>query len=272
MTRPKHQHYRTGLPMNAVSPLPASPVASPVRKLITSSVASSRAQSSGAPGDTLYATLLSPERRARVDAVVDARLWSVTGVLEELHDPHNMAAVVRTAEGLGLASLHLVEGPDTPWRPHRKVTQDAHKWLDLQRDPDVEKCVAALRGAGFRVFAGALDARAIELAEVPVDRPVALLFGNEHRGVSARARDACDGAFHVRMHGMAQSLNVSVAAGIALEHVARARRRHLGADGDLPPDVREALRERFYRLAVKQSRRVALALANKAGSTEVEGP
>jgi tRNA (guanosine-2'-O-)-methyltransferase len=85
---------------------------------------------------------------------------------------------------------------------------------------------------------------------------VALLFGNEHEGPSAGTLRACSGVFRIPMAGFTQSFNVSVAAGIALSTLAAARRRHLGAPGDLSPAARVELRDRFTLLAAKLSRRL----------------
>jgi tRNA G18 (ribose-2'-O)-methylase SpoU len=76
-------------------------------------------------------SLLLPERRERVDEVVAGRTRSLTVVLEEIHDPHNIAAVLRTCECFGIQDLHVVEGPDTPYVPAPLVTQGAEKWVDV---------------------------------------------------------------------------------------------------------------------------------------------
>ena len=116
--------------------------------------------------------------------------------------------------------------------------------------------VRLLRESGFEIWAGNLDERAILYTELPIGRPIALLFGNEHEGPSAGTLAACTGVFQIPMAGFTQSFNVSVAAGIALAHLASARRRHLGAAGDLSAAARVELRERFTLLAAKLARRV----------------
>jgi tRNA (guanosine-2'-O-)-methyltransferase len=106
------------------------------------------------------------------------------------------------------------------------------------------------------VWAGHLDDRGRLYTDLSADRPIALLFGNEHEGPSAQTLAACTGTFRIPMAGFTQSFNVSVAAGIALAHVTAARRRALGAAGDLPPQARVQLRDRFTLLAAKLARRV----------------
>jgi tRNA (guanosine-2'-O-)-methyltransferase len=215
--------------------------------------------------DAFWASLLSEQRKARIDAVIAARLRSVTCVLDKLYDPHNTAAVLRTAEGLGLLRAHLVPNADADEVAHRRVTQDADKWIDVYAHQSGADAARALIAQGFAVYAGHLDPQAVLLDELPCDRPLALLFGHEHLGPSPETLAACSGTFRIPMAGFTQSFNVSVAAAIALAHATGARRRHLGAPGDLGEAERRALRSRFYRLAAKLSRRVpdAPALARK---------
>ena len=203
-----------------------------------------------------YWKLLTPERKARIQSVVDARLRSVTVVLDRLLDPHNTAAILRTAEGLGIAKAHVVPHEAGDSVAHRRVTQDAHKWLEVEMHPSGARAAGLLRLAGYEVWAGHLAPEARLHTEVPADRPVALLFGNEHEGPSPATLAACTGVFRIPMAGFTQSFNVSVAAGIALSQICAARRAFLHQAGDLSPQERRALRSRFLRLAAKLARRV----------------
>jgi tRNA (guanosine-2'-O-)-methyltransferase len=206
--------------------------------------------------DAFFASLLTEERRARIESVIDARLDSVTAVLDRLYDPHNVAAIVRTAEGLGLCELHIVPNADGDDVAHRRVTQDADKWLGFVQHATGALAAQALRARGFSVFAGHLDARAVPLENLPVHRPIALLFGHEHEGPSAETLAACDGTFRISMAGFVQSFNVSVAAALALYQATRGRRAFLGRAGDLGPAAKARLRSRFVRLACKLARRL----------------
>ena len=206
--------------------------------------------------DAFWESLLTPQRLARIEAVVGARLCSVTVVLDRLLDAHNVAAVLRTAEGLGLARVHVVPHDARDDAAHRRVTQDAHRWLDVETHASGAQAARALARQGFAVYAGQLDPRARPYTEIAADRPVALLFGNEHEGPSAEALSACGGTFRIPMAGFTQSFNVSVAAGIALSQICAGRRAFLRAAGDLPPEDLRALRSRFLRLAATLARRV----------------
>ena len=206
--------------------------------------------------DAFFASLMTPERLARIDAVIEARLQSVTAILDRLVDPHNVAAILRTGEGMGLCAVHVVPGADRDAFAHRKVTQDAHKWIDVVHHDSGASAARFLAARGFAVFAGHLERGARPPADLPVDRPVALLFGHEHEGPSRETLDACDGTFRIPMAGFTQSFNVSVAAGIALSQICAARRAFLKKPGDLDVPRKQAFRSRYLRLGAKLARRL----------------
>ncbi len=225
--------------------------------------------------DAFHRSLMSEQRLSRIESVIAARLSSVTVVLDRLLDPHNVAAILRTAEGMGIGSASIVAHADGDPTTHRRVTRDADKWLSLTLQPTGAAAALALRAQGFAVYAGHLGEDSLLVQDLPVDRPIALLFGNEHEGPSAETISACTGSFRIPMAGFTQSFNVSVAAAIALFGVAQRRRAHLGAPGDLDLAARARLRSRFLRLGAKLARRIrnlpkALATAQGAAQTDPE--
>jgi tRNA (guanosine-2'-O-)-methyltransferase len=239
-------------------PVDATELAGP--RGLTAEVLRGDDEPAAAPGSAAFWwEQLTPERQARIRSVVDARLQSVTVVLDRLFDPHNTAAILRTAEAVGLCKVHVVPHEDEDGIAHRRVTQDADKWLEVELHASGAAAAAALAAAGFEVWAGHLDPKARLYTDLPADRPVALLFGNEHEGPSASALSACTGTFRIPMAGFTRSFNVSVAAGIALSHQTSARRRQLEAAGDLPARERVLLCDRFTLLAARLSRRVKTA-------------
>lgn len=199
--------------------------------------------------------LLLPERRERVDRVVAARTRSLTVVLEHVHDPHNIGAALRTCECFGLQELHVVEGPRSAFKPAPLITAGAEKWIDVRRSASIDEKVAELKAGGYLVFASRLTGEAIPLPALPLDRKLALVFGNEHEGVTDRAAELCDGNFRIPMAGFTQSLNISVALAVSLSWLVL-RRGEVGLAGDLSEDEARALRERFYVKAVNQRGRI----------------
>lgn len=195
-------------------------------------------------------SLLTPERIARIDSVLDARLASLTAAVEDTYDPHNAAATIRTSEALGLQELHVIE-PGERFSAVKGVTRGAHRWIELHRWPGAEVAAAGLKARGFRVYATLPDARAVSIEDVDVSTPVAVIFGNEHEGVSPAAIAACDGTLTVPMFGFTESYNLSVTVGLAMSRLAARRRAHLGAQGDLDPERRARLRARWFALRIR---------------------
>jgi tRNA (guanosine-2'-O-)-methyltransferase len=195
------------------------------------------------------APLLTPERIARIDEVIDARLGSVAAVVEDTYDPHNAAATLRTCEALGLQELYAIE-PGARFSAAKGVTRGAHRWLDLHRFTDATAAIADLKTRGFRVLATLPDAT-VSIEDVPVDTPLAVVFGNEHDGVSPAVIAACDTAVTVPMFGFTESFNLSVTVGLAMSRLAARRRAYIGALGDLDPERRARLRARWFALRIR---------------------
>jgi tRNA (guanosine-2'-O-)-methyltransferase len=143
--------------------------------------------------------------------------------------------------------------------PNKKISQNADKWLDVRRWTSTRDCLAFLKAEGFRIYATHLGQDSVGLAELTFAPKVALVFGNESRGVSDEAVALADANFTIPMLGFVQSFNVSVAAAITLARAVDRRVAERGRHGDLPETEAQALRERFYLLAVKQRSRIAKA-------------
>ena len=214
------------------------------------------------------APFLVPERKARIDEVVAGRTRTLTVVLEAFCDPQNVNAVLRTCEAFGVQEVHVVEGAMKPWDRNRKISQNADKWLDVRRWPKTRECLAHLSGEGFAIYATHLGPGARRLEDLSFSGKVALVLGNEHRGVSDEALAVADATYAIPMRGFVQSLNVSVAAAVSIAKAVERREAERGRHGDLSAADAAALRERFYVLAVKQRARIAKAhaVAERASS------
>lgn len=200
--------------------------------------------------------LLLEERKARIRQVVSWRTRAFVVVLDKLEDTFNMAAVLRTCEGMGLQEVHVVDNPEHPFRPHPKVTQGCDKWLDIHRYKDFARCQKALSERGFLLLASAAGQGAQSLYELKFDRPTALVFGNERFGISKDALALCDGQFWIPMRGFTQSFNISVAVAATLSCVRARREGSVPWGGGLPPEDAEGLTDRFFRLSLKQRKRI----------------
>jgi tRNA (guanosine-2'-O-)-methyltransferase len=202
---------------------------------------------------------LVPERKARIDQVVAHRTRTLTVVMEAFCDPQNVNAVLRTCEAFGVQDVHVVEGVLKPYDRNKKVSQNADKWLDVHRWKSTRECLAHLKAEGYAVHATHLGPRSRALSACSFAGKVALVFGNEHRGVSDEAVAMADAVYAIPMLGFVQSLNVSVAAAISIATAVERRLAERGRHGDLGEAEALALRERFYVLAVKQRARITKA-------------
>jgi tRNA (guanosine-2'-O-)-methyltransferase len=167
------------------------------------------------------------DRRARrIDDVLARRQASLTVVLEDVHDQHNASAVLRSCDAVGVLDVHLVYRHEEPPRRafHRTTSASAAKWVRTRFHASIADCYADLRANGFRIFATALQDDTIDLYDLDLTLPTALVFGNEHRGVTDLAVELADGTVSIPMQGMVESLNISVACAVSLYEAMRQRR------------------------------------------------
>ena len=176
----------------------------------------------------------------RIASVLARRQPDLTVVLDNVHDPHNVSAVLRTCDAVGLLAAHVIYTVEEPpvGAFARTTSASAAKWVETRRHASVDACYAALRADGFTILATAVGEESTDLYAVDFRPPVALVFGNEMRGVSDDALDAADGRIAIPMMGMVQSLNVSVACAVVLYEALRQRRRAGAYEG---PKLGEAV-------------------------------
>ncbi len=169
---------------------------------------------------------ITDERRERLLHVLRGRQKDVTIVLENIWDPHNVSAILRTADATGIDDVHLLYHiepfPDLT-KKGKQSSASAKKWLTLHHHTSVEDCFAVLRAQGKRIYASHLTKEAVSLHSLDATQPIALVLGNESRGVSDEACALADGVYHIPMAGMVQSLNVSVAAAVSVYEMYRQR-------------------------------------------------
>ena len=217
------------------------------------------------PADVLE-QLHTAERLGRIDRVLAARLGSVTAVFEHIDDPRNVGACLRSCDAYGIQDVHVISGEGFDGL-RGAVPASADRWLDVHRYRDTPNCLERLRAAGFVIWAADLEA-AVPLDQLPLAPRVALVFGNEHDGVSTDMRAAADQRFILPMRGMVQSFNISVAAAIALQTVVPNRVAELGGEGDLDPERIAALRRRWLEYGIRNATQVRRAY----GDPQLTGP
>ncbi len=194
---------------------------------------------------------LTEKRIQGIDMVLSKRVHDVQIGIEAPYDIHNGLAVVRTAEALGMGHVHFINAIMKKGQG-KNTTKGTLKWVHLESHVSFE---GFMKDKGSFFLVGACADESVCLEELPTDRPLCFLFGNEKKGLSNQAKKHCDLLFRIPMFGMVESLNLSVAAGITLYDYLKRKRKEMGKDGDLTEEKLLEEKARFYvrSLGVEQS-------------------
>lgn len=160
---------------------------------------------------------MTPERRDKLLSVLHKRQNDLAVVLENVQDPHNISAVMRTCDAVGVQDIYVL---NTRIPRHKKFgprsSSSAAKWLTVHQFEDVQACFTTLREKYSRILTTHLSTDAIGLHQIDFTESIALVFGNEHSGVSEDIRALADGNFIIPQVGIIRSLNISVACAVTL--------------------------------------------------------
>jgi tRNA (guanosine-2'-O-)-methyltransferase len=160
---------------------------------------------------------MTPERFERLTNVLNKRQPDLTVVLENVFDPHNISAVMRTADAVGIQEIFILNNKIAPHRKWgAKSSSSAAKWLTIHQFTNADECFAALRKRYKKIYTTHLSSDAVGLHQLNLTEPVALIFGNEHSGVSEEIIAMADGNFIIPQVGIIKSLNISVACAVTL--------------------------------------------------------
>lgn len=160
---------------------------------------------------------MTPERFNRLNAVLNKRQPDLTVVLENVFDPHNISAVMRTCDAVGIQDIYVLNSKiprHKKWG--EKSSSSAAKWLIIHQFTDTEACFNELRSRYKKIYSTHLSTDAVALHELNLTEPVALVFGNEHSGVSEELLALTDGNFIIPQVGIIKSLNISVACAVSI--------------------------------------------------------
>lgn len=196
----------------------------------------------GFPRDAwaLLSPRLTPSRQARMQAVAASRSSHIRLVLQDLHDVHNIAACLRSAEAMGILHVDVVDRKSRFL--HSSASRGARAWLTLKRWDSEAECAASLKQQGYLLAGAYPSADAVPLHAVAIAQPLAIVFGNEHAGLAPAWQELLDLRFTIPMYGMVESFNISVAAAVSLYDLSTRARHSLGAaQYALSPDAQRDL-------------------------------
>ncbi len=168
---------------------------------------------------------MTEKRLNKIKKVIKQRQKYLTIVLENIHDPHNVSAILRTSEAVGIDKIYLVYYIE----PFPKISvvssASAKKWVELIKFSSMQECYKELRKHKFRIYSSFISdiKDNSSLYDLDLTKKIALVFGNEHRGLSEEAVKLADKSFYIPMKGLIQSLNVSVSVAVCLYEALRQR-------------------------------------------------
>ena len=192
-----------------------------------------------------YGQKLTEHRRELLTRVVDLRVRHFTFVLEDLKDPHNISAVIRTSEVFGFQDVHVISEVN-PYRVGRSVLKGSYKWLDIHSYSKRARCMETLKAKGYRIAVASTAAESVPLDDVDLSRPTAFYLGSEVMGNHPATLAAADVRFRIPQYGLTESMNVSVCAGVLAANLDAWLKAHGRERFRLPPAEREALLADFY--------------------------
>jgi tRNA (guanosine-2'-O-)-methyltransferase len=183
---------------------------------------------------------ITPERLKRMRAILEERTRYLTIVMENLYDPRNTSAVIRSAEAYGFQDFHIVE-LDNPFQVSRRVSQGAHSWVNLYKYKSSKQAIDNLHKNGYKVYFADPRPQYPDLDELPLDQKTALIFGQEKQGITPETRELADGGFRIPLYGFVESFNVSVACAISISHLSYRLRKAPPQSFFLSPGEKEKI-------------------------------
>lgn len=163
------------------------------------------------------------KRTEKIKQVISKRQPSLKLVLENIHDPHNVSAIFRTCDAAGIPKVSLVYNIEPFPKIGKKSSASAFKWVEKEKFKSIEECYNKLRANGFIIYASSISIVSKNIFDLDFTGKTAIVFGNEHRGLSRESIELANETFFIPMFGMVQSLNVSVSAAITIYEAVQQR-------------------------------------------------
>lgn len=191
---------------------------------------------------------LTPQRSKKITEMYAHRQKGLVVVLEQVDDPHNVNAVLRSCDAVGVGKICFVYPNGKFPRLSESSSASAYKWVEIEKFNSIQECLAKLKSEGFNIYATYLgeEAPSKSLHEFDFTKPSAVILGNEHAGVSKEALSLSDGNIYIPMYGMVQSLNISVANAVILYEACRQRIKNGDYDKSQYTDEEISKKLEFY--------------------------
>lgn len=202
---------------------------------------------------------MEDRRKTIIQKVAKHRQPNIAVVLENVHDSHNIGAVMRTCDSVGIQTVYLLNTEEIPLKNivlGKRTSSGSRKWLDVHLFRDRDKCFAALRQKFDKIYSTHMASDSVSLYELDLTESVVLVFGNERDGITQKTLELCDGNFLIPQYGFVQSLNISVSCAITLYEALRQREvaGFYGENTPLSAEQKENLVQHFTEKHESQKR------------------
>ena len=216
---------------------------------------------------------MNSERYARICEMLARRQPDLTVCMEQVHKPHNISAIVRTADAVGVHEVHAV-WPGKNMRTMASSAAGSNSWVTVKTHPTIADAVAQLKSSGMQILATHLSDKAVDFRDIDYTRPTCILMGQEKTGITQEALDLADQDIIIPMIGMVQSLNVSVASALIL-YEAQRQRQNAGMyerENSMLPEVEQQrlLFEGGYPVLARVAKQKQLPYPNVNAQGEIE--
>ncbi|MEX1001727.1 MAG: RNA methyltransferase [Crocinitomicaceae bacterium] len=216
---------------------------------------------------------ISENKRSKFEQIILNRTQYITVVLEDIFQPHNAAAVLRSCDCFGVQDVHIIENENT-YAPNKEIDMGSSKWLSLnrynQKENNTGDTIEQLKLKGYKIVATTPHKNDCLIDELPLDQPVALLFGTEASGLSDLAMDAADEFVKLPMYGFTESYNISVSVALALYELTERMRKDPEINWQLSEEEQTAIKLNWAKKVVKRSDRVEALLNKKYTSVMID--
>ncbi|REG94241.1 TrmH family RNA methyltransferase [Algoriphagus antarcticus] len=200
---------------------------------------------------------ITEHKKSVMEKVLAQRTRFMTVVLEDIFKTHNASAVLRTCDCFGIQDVHVIEKVNA-YKINPFVTRGASQWIDLYKYHNkegtaVKDCFSSLREKGYKIYGTSPLPGSISIHDLEPDEKIALVFGNEHEGISAEVQQSVDGLVHIPMLGFTESFNISVAASISLYELVKKVENYDHPDFYLTEHEKQILRMKWFRSVVTRA-------------------
>lgn len=210
---------------------------------------------------------ISENKRNLFDEIIQNRTRHITVALENIYQPQNASAVLRTCDCFGVQDVHIIEN-NNKYETSRDVEVGSTKWLNLikynKKENNTLECITALKNKGYKIIATTPHTNDCEISELDITQPTVLLFGTELTGISDIAKENADGFVRLPMYGFTESYNISVSAALALYETTE-RMRKLAINWKLSEAEQITVKLNWVRKVIKHSAKVEQEILSRKG-------